>query len=43
MSCRSACGGGCGGLVPLALRVPLPASVETPAEPPRLIEPLSHG
>ena len=44
MSCRSACGGTCGGgLVPLALRVPLPASAEAPANPLRLFEPLSQS
>jgi len=36
-SCRSACGGSTAGLVPLAFRVPLPASVEAPAEPPRIV------
>jgi hypothetical protein len=43
MSCRSACGGGCAGLVPLALRVPLPASVEAEAAPPRRLEPLNQS
>jgi hypothetical protein len=39
MSCRLASGSaGNAGLLPLALRVPLPASIETPAEPPRLVE-----
>lgn len=31
MSCRAACASSCGGIVPIALRVPLPASVEAPA------------
>jgi hypothetical protein len=35
ISCRSACGGSTAGLVPLALRVPLPASIEAPADKPR--------
>jgi hypothetical protein len=39
VSCRTACGGGGGsGLLPIALRVPLPAAVEVPAEPPRAPE-----
>jgi len=38
-SCRSACGGSTAGLVPLALRVPLPASVDVPADPPRVLAP----
>jgi hypothetical protein len=38
MSCRSACGS-CGGIVPIALRVPLPASVDAPAKPPRFLGP----
>jgi hypothetical protein len=36
MSCRAACGGG-GGIIPIALRVPLPTSVEVPAKPPRVL------
>jgi hypothetical protein len=43
MSCRSACGGGCGALVPLAFRVPLPASVKTPGTPPLQVEPLRQS
>jgi hypothetical protein len=39
ISCRSACGASSGGLVPLALRIPLPASVEAPADPPRVLAP----
>jgi hypothetical protein len=39
ISCRAACGASGGALVPLALRVPLPASVEAPAGPPRLLAP----
>jgi hypothetical protein len=39
MSCRTSCGvGGGGGIIPIALRVPLPASVEVPAELPRALE-----
>jgi hypothetical protein len=35
-SCRTACGvGGGAGIIPIALRVKLPAAVEVPAEPPR--------
>ncbi len=45
MSCRMACGGTCGGggILPLALRAPLPASVTAPANPPRLLEPLTQS
>jgi hypothetical protein len=44
VSCRSACSGACGGgLVPLALRIPLPAAVEAPANPPRISAPLSQS
>lgn len=39
MSCRAACAGSCGGIVPIALRVPLPASVDAPANPPRFLGP----
>jgi hypothetical protein len=38
MSCRSACGS-CGGIVPIAFRVPLPACVEAPADPPCFLGP----
>jgi hypothetical protein len=37
MSCRAACGGSGGGIIPIALRVPLPGSVEVPAKPPRVL------
>lgn len=40
MACRSGCGGGCAGLVPVTLRIPLPASVEAPAAPLPRLEPL---
>jgi len=43
MSCRTACGGGCGSIVPIALRVPLPASVEAPANPPRFLAPQTRS
>ena len=42
MSCRTSCGS-CGGIVPIALRVPLAASAETPAKPPRFLEPQSKS
>jgi len=42
MSCRLACGSTGAGILPLALRVPLPASVEAPSPPPRLVEPLAQ-
>jgi hypothetical protein len=38
-SCRSACGGSCAGLVPLGFRVPLPGSIEAPADKPRSLAP----
>jgi len=41
MSCRQACGT-CAGLVPLALRVKLPASIDAPANMPRRFEPVVH-
>jgi hypothetical protein len=37
MACRIACGATSGGIVPLAFRVPLPSSVETPAKAPRVV------
>jgi hypothetical protein len=37
MSCRAACGGTSAGLVPLAFRVPLPASAKAPVNPPRIV------
>ena len=43
MACRSSCGGSCAGIVPLAFRVPLPASVEAPAKPTRRLEPLAQS
>jgi hypothetical protein len=39
MSCRAACAGSCGGIIPIAFRAPLPASVEAPAKPPRFLGP----
>jgi hypothetical protein len=37
MSCRAACSGGGAGIIPIALRVPLPTSVEVPAKPSRVL------
>lgn len=43
-ACRLACGGpGNAGLLPPTLRVPLPASIEAPAEPARLAEPVGSS
>jgi hypothetical protein len=39
LACRTACGASTGGIIPLAVRVPLPAAVEAPAKPPRLVQP----
>jgi hypothetical protein len=38
MACRTACAATAGGIVPLELRVPLPASAEAPAKPVRALE-----
>jgi hypothetical protein len=39
ISCRSACGTSAAGLVPPALRIPLPTSIDTPPGPPRVVTP----
>jgi hypothetical protein len=38
LACRVVCGATTGGIVPLAFRVPLPASVTAPAKQPRVLE-----
>jgi hypothetical protein len=37
MACRAACGATPGGIVPVALAVALPASIEAPAKPARIV------
>ncbi|HXG78958.1 MAG TPA: hypothetical protein VNJ31_06455 [Methyloceanibacter sp.] len=41
LSCRLACGGACAGLIPLALRTPLPDLIEAQPMPLRRLEPLA--